>query len=148
MDPGLQEEQPARERLLDDVAADEERASEDEEPHGFDTIVRAVEDVRSLPALWPLRQRRHVVIVCLQDSRVYEDARREIEARGAELVVEREPGPLSAVLGRPAVVVADRFGTVGFRGERPAVGRVLAELEAFELACPECGPQAWGDPGL
>ena len=25
--------------------------------------------------------------------------------------------------------------------------RFLAELETFELACPECGPQAWGDPG-
>jgi hypothetical protein len=107
-----------------------------------------VEDVRSLPALWPLRQRRHAVVVCLDDPDVYEAAGPAVSARRAELVVEREPGPLSAALGRPAVVVADRFGTVGFHGERPPVARVLAELDAFELACPECGPQAWGDPGL
>jgi hypothetical protein len=106
-----------------------------------------VENVRSIPALWELRQRRHAAVVCLDDPGEYEAARSDVAALRGELVVEREPGPLSAALGRPAVVVADRFGTVGLRGERPSVARVLAELEGFELACPECGPQAWGDPG-
>ncbi|MBD0317779.1 MAG: hypothetical protein ICV71_04575 [Thermoleophilia bacterium] len=107
-----------------------------------------MEDVRSLPALWPLRQRRHAVVVCLDDPEAYEAARGDVAARGGVLVVEREPGRLSAALGRPAVVVADRFGTVALRAEHPPVERVLAELDALELACPECGPQAWDDPGL
>jgi len=106
-----------------------------------------VRDVRSLPALWPLRGRRHAVVVLRDDAGEYEEARDAFRALGAELVVEREPGPLSAALGRPAVAVTDRFGTVGLRGERPPVDRILAELEGFELSCPECGPQAWGDPG-
>ncbi len=106
-----------------------------------------MEDVRSLPALWRLRQRRHAVVACLDDPDEYERARDAITARGGELVVERVPGPLSAVLGRPSVVVADRFGSVGLCGARPPLDRVLAELDGFELACPECGPQAWGDPG-
>ena len=104
-------------------------------------------DVRSLAPLWHLRQRRHAVVVCRDDPAEYEAARDGVARLGGELVVEREPGPLSAALGRPAVVVADRFGSVALRAERPPVERVLAELESLELACPECGPQAWGDPG-
>ena len=106
-----------------------------------------MDDVRSLPALWRLRQRRHAVVVCLEDPEDYEAAGDELAVRSAELVVERAPGPLSSVLGRPSVLVVDRFGTVGLRGARPPVEHVLATLESFELACPECGPQAWGDPG-
>lgn len=104
-------------------------------------------DVRSLPELWHLRQRRHAVVVCLDDPVEYEAAGEDVAARGAELVVERAPGPLSAALGRPSVLVADRFGTVALRDARPPVERILATLDGFELACPECGPQAWGDPG-
>ena len=106
-----------------------------------------MENVRSLPALWPLRQRRHAVVVCADDAGEYEAARAELGARGAALVVERAPGPLSAALGRPSVTVADRFGSIGLRGERPSLARIFAALDGFELACPECGPQAWGDPG-
>ncbi len=106
-----------------------------------------MEDVRSLPALWRLRQRRHAVVVCLDDPDEYEAARDDVVARGGELVVERAPGPLSKALGRPSVVVVDRFGTVALREPRPALDRVLAELDGLEHACPECGPQAWGDPG-
>jgi len=106
-----------------------------------------VRDVRRIESLWPLRQRRHVVLALLDDPAEYEAARHELGELRAELVVEREPGPLSAVIGRPAVVVADRFGTVGLEGERPPVADVLTALEAFELSCPECGPIAWGDPG-
>ena len=104
-------------------------------------------DVRSLEPLWPLRQRRHVVVACIDDPRPLEEARAELADLRAELVVEREPGPLSAALGRPSVTVASRFGRIGWQGEKATVARVVSELESFELACPECGPQAWGDPG-
>ena len=104
-------------------------------------------NVRSLAPLWPLRQRGHAVVACIDDAGLLESARDSIAELGGELIVEREPGPLSATLGRPSVTVASRFGRVGWRGEAATVARVLEELEAFELACPECGPQAWGDPG-
>jgi hypothetical protein len=106
-----------------------------------------VDNVRALEPLWHLRQRRHAVIVCLDDARELEAARDDFAGLRAELVVEREPGPLSAALGRPSVTVASRFGRIGWRGEEASVEHVLGELESFELACPECGPQAWGDPG-
>ena len=104
-------------------------------------------DVRSLEPLWHLRQRRHAVVACLDDPAELERAAEALRDLGAELVVEREPGPLSAALGRPSVTVASRFGRVGWHGEAATVERVLCELETFELACPECGPQAWDDPG-
>jgi hypothetical protein len=103
--------------------------------------------VRDLVPLWPLRQRRHCVVVCLDDAAPLESARPLLEELRAELVVEHDPGPLSAALGRPSVTVASRFGRVGWQGEEPDLERVLEALETFELDCPECGPQAWGDPG-
>ena len=106
-----------------------------------------MENVRSLSALWPLRQRRHAVVVCADDAREYEGAEPELRALGAALVVEAAAGPLSAALGRPSVTVADRFGSIGLHEERPTLAKILAALDGFELACPECGPQAWGDPG-
>jgi len=87
------------------------------------------------------------VVACVDDSRELEVVREELAKLRAELVVELEPGPLSAALGRPSVTVASRFGTVGWQSDRVDVRRILCELEAFELECPECGPQAWGDPG-
>lgn len=107
----------------------------------------ALHDVRALAPLWRFRQHRHVVVACVDDAAELEAARAELAALRAELVVERGPGPLSAALGRPSVTVASRFGEVGWRGERVDLPHVLEALEAFELACPECGPQAWGDPG-
>ena len=106
-----------------------------------------MENVRSLEPLWPLRQRRHAVVACLDDASALEAVHDELAGLRAELVVEREPGPLSAALGRPSVTVASRFGRVGWQGREPDIPRVLDELLAFELSCPECGPQAWGDPG-
>jgi hypothetical protein len=106
-----------------------------------------VEDVRSVVELWPYRQRRHVVVACLDEAAQLEAAVPEIEGLRATLLVEREPGPLSAALGRPSVTVASRYGRVGLRGRSAALGEVLETLEVFELSCPECGPQAWGDPG-
>jgi hypothetical protein len=114
---------------------------------GRGTSIVCVEDVRRLEPLWPLRQRRNVVVACLDDPGELEAARGAFAELRAELVVERRPGPLSSALGRPSVTVASRFGRVGYRAEAASVARVLSELETFELACPECGPQAWGDPG-
>jgi hypothetical protein len=108
---------------------------------------RPREHVRDLVPLWPLRQRRHVVVACLDDPAALEAARGQLAALRAELVVEREPGRLTASLGRPSVTVASRFGRVGWQGEESNLDRVLEALETFELECPECGPQAWGDPG-
>ena len=106
-----------------------------------------MENVRALAPLWPLRQRRHAVVACVDDASALEGVRAAIEELRGQLVVEQEPGELSAALGRPSVTVASRFGRVGWHGERADVARVLEALESFELSCPECGPQAWGDPG-
>jgi hypothetical protein len=84
----------------------------------------------------------------MDDARALEALRPQIEGLGAALVVERDPGPLSRRLGRPSLTVADRFGTVGLTAEEIWAERILAQLEAFELSCPECGPQAWGDPAV
>ena len=106
-----------------------------------------MDDVRSLAPLWRFRQRRHVVIVCVDDPADYVAARRRFADMSAELVIEATFGPLSRALGRPSVTVADRFGSIGFQAARAPEDRILRQLESFELACPECGPQAWGDPG-
>jgi hypothetical protein len=79
------------------------------------------------------------------DPRDYAAGRRAFAEMRAELVIEQSPGPLSRVLGRPSITVADRFGSIGFLAARTTLDRVLRELKGFELACPECGPQAWGD---
>jgi hypothetical protein len=106
-----------------------------------------VDNVRGLAPLWHLRQRRHAVIACLDDVAPLEELLAELDDLRAVLVVEREPGPLSQALGRPSVTVASKYGRIGWRGDSAQRERVLEALETFELACPECGPQAWGDPG-
>jgi hypothetical protein len=106
-----------------------------------------MENVRALAPLWHLRQRRHAVIACLDDAAPLEELRPQLDELRTELVVEREPGPLSHALGRPSVTVASKYGRIGWRGTTAQSDRVLEALETFELACPECGPQAWGDPG-
>ena len=106
-----------------------------------------MDNVRAPEPLWHLRQRRHAVIACVDDPAELEALHDELSGLGAELVVERAPGPLSRALGRPSVTVASKFGRIGWRGEYARRERVLEALETFELACPECGPQAWGDPG-
>ena len=101
-------------------------------------------DLRSAPSLWHLRQRKHAVIACLDDPSEYERARPQLEALEADLVVEREPGPLSERLGRPSVTVCDRYLEVGFTAERPPVERVLDEVRLYEVSCPEC-PQGFAE---
>jgi hypothetical protein len=78
-----------------------------------------VNDVRALEQLWPLRQRRHAVIACVDDVAPLEALRDELSELRAELIVEREPGALSAALGRPSVTVASKFGRIGWRGDTP-----------------------------
>lgn len=107
----------------------------------------SIADIRSLEPLWRLRQRRHVVVVCGVDPGPYAVLAEEMSGLGAELVLETGAGPLGDALGRPSVTVADRFGTVGLHAQTTEPRQVLAVLESFALACPECGPQAWGDPG-
>lgn len=106
-----------------------------------------MENVRALAPLWHLRQRRHAVVACIDDARELDDLRDDLAALRAELVIEEQPGPLSAALGRPSVTVASKFGRIGWRGRAVDRRRMLEALETFELSCPECGPQAWGDPG-
>jgi hypothetical protein len=97
--------------------------------------------LRALPSLQPLRQRRQAVIVCRDDADEFEAARAAFARVNAELVIEREPGPLSDALGRPSVTVCDRYLEVSLHDESLAVDAAIAELEFLELACPEC-PQA------
>lgn len=66
-------------------------------------------DVRDLPELWPLRQRRNAGILCGLDPEPYRAVSAALEELRAQLVVETEPGRLSAALGRPSVTVADRL---------------------------------------
>ena len=99
-------------------------------------------DLRAVDALRHLRQRRNAVVVCADEAGDYEAARGELEALDAELVVEREPGPLSARLGRPSVAVCDRWLEVVLHAERPSLDDVLAELRLVEHSCPEC-PQGF-----
>ena len=104
-------------------------------------------NVRSIPALWHLRQRRNAVIICRDDPREYEPLRGRLSDLEAELVVEQDPGVLSETLGRPCVTVIDRYGTIGLQEEHPPIDRVLTQLEAFEMFCPECTVPLWVDPG-
>jgi hypothetical protein len=104
-------------------------------------------NVRSIPALWHLRQLRNAVIVCHDDLREYEALRDRLADLETELITEEQPGVLSAALGRPSVMVIDRYGTVGLKEEHPSVDRVLTQLEAFEMFCSECTVPLWVDPG-
>ena len=84
------------------------------------------------------------MIACLDDPSEYESAREQLDALDAELVVEREPGPLSERLGRPSVTVCDRYLEVGVSGESIPLERVLDEVRLYEVSCPEC-PQGFAE---
>ena len=104
-------------------------------------------NVRSIPALWHLRQRRNAVIVCRDHPQEYEPILHRLRDLETELIVEQHPGVLSEALGRPSVTVIDRYGTIGLKEQHPSVERVLTQLEAFEMFCPECTVPLWVDPG-
>ncbi|HEY3190717.1 MAG TPA: hypothetical protein VGJ70_24715 [Solirubrobacteraceae bacterium] len=98
-------------------------------------------DLREVPALWPLRGRRVVVVACLDDPAALEALRAELAACEAELVVERAPGELSARLGRPSVTVCDRWLEVVERAPHLSPEAVLARVRLLDSSCEEC-PQA------
>jgi hypothetical protein len=104
-------------------------------------------NVRSIPALWRLRQLRNAVIVCRDEAQEYEVVRLRLADLETELIIEPQPGVLSEALGRPSVTVTDRYGTIGLKEEHPSIDRVLTQLEAFEMFCSECTVPLWVDPG-
>ncbi len=102
--------------------------------------------LRGIPALRPLRGRHPAVIVCLDDPAPFEARRAELTALDAKLVVEREPGALSARLGRPSVTVADRYLEVALHGADLAPDDVVKNVRWLEIRCEEC-PQSGVDMG-
>ena len=116
--------------------------------------MNAIEHLRGIPQLRPLRGRQPVVVACLDDPAAYEERRDELAALGAELVVEREPGELSARLGRPSVTVCDRFLEVALHGDDIDPAEAVTTVRWLEMRCEECpqsgvdmAPRAGGDWG-
>ena len=103
-------------------------------------------DLRGTPALRRLYGRKHVVIVCRDDPSDFEAAAGQLAAVNAVLVVEREPGPLSARLGRPSVSACDRYLDVGLHAENATVAHVVEAARGFDMRCEEC-PQAADEVG-
>jgi hypothetical protein len=108
--------------------------------HGNDPIA----DLRGITALRPLRGRHPVVVVCLDDSEAFERRAGEIEQLDGRLVVEREPGELSARLGRPSVTVADRYLEVAVHAEDVTPDDAVKMVRWLEIRCEEC-PQSGVD---
>lgn len=102
--------------------------------------------LRGTPALRAAYGRKHIVIVCSDDPSAFESAADRIVAMNAKLVVEREPGPLSALLGRPSVTACDRYLDVGLSTQHADVDRVMEALRGFDMRCEEC-PQAADEVG-
>jgi hypothetical protein len=102
--------------------------------------------LRGIAALRPLRGHHPAVVVCLDDPAPFESRRDELAELDAELIVEREPGALSARLGRPSVTVGDRYLEVALH--RPDVGpdEAIATVRWLEIRCEEC-PQSGVDMG-
>jgi hypothetical protein len=84
-----------------------------------------ISHLRGIPALRPLRGHHPAVVVCLD----------------AKLVVEREPGDLSARLGRPSVTVCDRFLEVELHAPDIAPEEAVKTVRWLEIRCEEC-PQS------
>lgn len=97
--------------------------------------------LRGNPALRRFYGRSPVVVACTDDAEELEALVAELGRLGAELVVEREPGPLSAVLGRPSVTVCDRYLDVQLHVPRPPSATVLSTVLRSQVRCEEC-PQA------
>ena len=106
--------------------------------------MNTITHLRGIPALRPLRGHRPAVVVCLDDPAPFEDRGDELAALGAQLVVEREPGELSARLGRPSVTVADRYLEVELHAEHVAPEDAVKTVRWLEIRCEEC-PQSGVD---
>jgi hypothetical protein len=100
-----------------------------------------IQHLRGIPQLRPLRGRHPVVVACLDDPAPYEQRRDELAALDAKLVVEREPGELSARLGRPSVTVCDRFLEVALHADDIDPDEAVRTVRWLEMRCEEC-PQA------
>jgi hypothetical protein len=103
-----------------------------------------IEHLRGIPALRPLRGRHPAIVVCLDDPTPYERRADEIARLDARLVVEREPGALSARLGRPSVTVSDRFLEVELHAADVSPDEALKTVRLLEMRCEEC-PQSGAD---
>jgi len=103
-----------------------------------------IEHLRDIPALHPLRGRRPVVVVCVDDPEPYEVHREQLCRLDAELIIEREPGELSARLGRPSVTVCDRYLGVALHGEDVSPDETIKLVRWLEMRCEEC-PQSGVD---
>jgi hypothetical protein len=106
-----------------------------------------VEHLRGIPALRTLRGHHPAVVVCLDDPAPYEQRREELAGLDAKLVVEREPGALSARLGRPSVTVTDRFLEVALHAPDVSPDEVVTTVRWLEMRCEEC-PQSAVDMRL
>lgn len=106
--------------------------------------MNAVEHLRGIPSLRPLRGHHPAVVVCLDDPASFQEREAELGALDAKLIVEREPGELSARLGRPSVTVADRHLEVALQAEDVAPDAVIKMVRWLEIRCEEC-PQSGVD---
>jgi len=103
--------------------------------------VRTIENLRGIPSLRGLRGFHPLVVACVDDASGWEEREDELEALDARLVVEREPGPLSARLGRPSVTVCDRYLEVALHGAEITPDEAATIVRWLEMRCEEC-PQA------
>jgi hypothetical protein len=113
---------------------------------GKTAAIDTIEHLRDIPALRPLRGRHPAVVVCGDGGEAWEGFRAQLAALDAELVVERDPGPLSQRLGRPSVTVTDRYLDVALRGEQLDPDEVVKTVRWLEIRCEEC-PQSGVDMG-
>jgi hypothetical protein len=105
------------------------------------TDMTKIEHLRGIPTLRSLRGRHPAVVVCLDEPEMYEQLREELAGLDAELVIEHEPGPLSARLGRPSVTVCDRYLEVALHAEHVPLDEIISTVRWLEMRCEEC-PQS------
>ena len=102
--------------------------------------------LRGIAALRPLRGHHPAVVVCLDDPAAFESRRDELAGLDAKLIVEREPGELSARLGRPSVTVGDRYLEVALHRADVGADEAVETVRWLETRCEEC-PQSGVDMG-
>ena len=105
------------------------------------TSTTPITHLRGIAALRPLRGHNPVVVVCLDEPAPFEQRRAALAALDATLLVEAEPGPLSARLGRPSVTVCDRFLEVALHSDHATPDEAITIVRWLEMRCEEC-PQS------
>ena len=98
-------------------------------------------DLRRVSSLRPYYGRTSVIIVCDDDPSELEAIAPELARHRATLVVEREPGPLSQLLGRSSVTACDSFLDVFFHGPGLTPAQAIDMVKGFDWRCEEC-PQS------